>query len=262
MEEMIKKIFNEKMNDGTFEKIVSEKFEQMITEICKDLTSWNGSIKKQMQEKIEPLMSDAIEKSDFNEYTIKLIDIINQSLKQSNLNQYRVVADNLKALLGHKEIEYKWGGNVKISSIFEKYIEFVEESLEESDFKRDEINTDDGTKTTYVECRYFVEEDEYCEDRVGYFSNKRSTQHIIFTNDKAEEDDDIATKTRVEFDVYESFDGTKHLNFDTDFKISELRTIPSFILDLMDIKNKYCNIFIDKRKDEGAATFNFEWNWN
>lgn len=260
MEEMIKKIFNEKMNDGTFEKIVSEKFEQMLTKICDDLTGWNGSIKKQMEEKIQPLMADAIEKSDFNAYTIKLVDIINQSLKQSNLNQYKAVAKNLKELLGHKEINYKWEENVNISSIFKKYVEFVEESLDESDFERDEIHTDDGTKIAYVECRYFIEEDEYCEDRVGYFSNKRSTQHIIFTNDKADEDDDIAAKTRIEFDVCESFDGNKHLKFDTDFKVSDLRTIPAFILDLMDIKNKWCNICIDKREDDATADFEFEWN--
>ncbi len=261
MEELIKKVFEEKMTNGTFERIVGEKFEGMITSICDDLTSWSSPIKKQMEEKIKPLMSEAIENSDFNEYTIKLVDIINQSLNQSSLNQYRIVAENLKKILGYNTIDYKFGETVKISTLFEKYVDFVEETLEESDFDSDEINTDEGTKRAYVECSYYIDNDNY-DEKPSYFNNKRDNLHIIFTNDKAESDEDIATKTRIEFDIYEDYEGSKYINFNSDFKISDLRIIPGFILDLMDIRNKFCNISIDSEKEDIDAEFEFEWNYS
>lgn len=261
MEELIKKVFEEKMTNGTFERIVGEKFEGMITSICDDLTSWSSPIKKQMEEKIKPLMSEAIENSDFNKYTIKLVDIINQSLKQSSLNQYRIVAENLKKLLGHKTIDYKFGETVKISTLFEKYVDFIEETFEESDFDSDEINTDEGKKTAYVNCSYYIDDDNY-DKKPSYFDNKRDNLHIIFTNDKAESDENIATKTKIEFDVYEDYKGLKRINFNSDFNISDLTFMPGFILDLMNIKNSYCNICIDSEEENLAAEFEFEWNYS
>ncbi len=261
MKELIKKTFEEKMNNGAFEKIVGEKFEEMIVSICNDLTNWNGPIRKQMEEKIKPLMSEAIETSDFNEYTIKLVDIINQSLKQTSLNQYRIFAENLKKLLGHKTKDYKFEETVKISTLFEKYVDFIEETLEESNFDSDEINTDEGQKKAYVKCYYYID-DVNNDKKPSYFDNKRDNLHIIFTNDKAESDEDIAAKTRIEFDIYEDYEGSKHINFNSDFKISDLRIIPGFILDLMDIKNKFCNISIDSEEEDIDAEFEFEWNYS
>ncbi len=62
MKELIEKVFEEKLNNGTIEQIVGKHIENMVSEIMKDSMSWNGQVKKALAEKMNPLMLKAVKR--------------------------------------------------------------------------------------------------------------------------------------------------------------------------------------------------------
>ena len=252
MEEIIKKVYAEKLQDGSIEKIVANQFEKMTEEICKDLMGWNGSLKKQMEQKIEPLLSGLIEKSDFSDYSTKLTTIINEAVKNTSLGENKAVAEALNNLLNYKS-SLNLFQEVKISDLFDEYVQFVQDKLYGSDIK-DYI--DDYEHYAYIDCFYNISEDD-CEYKPSYFDSD-DKYHIIFSNEKAEEDEEIARKTRIEFEIYKDFDGDYKIDMRNDFRISELSIFPAFILRLIDISNKYCTIVLDKRELSKTAEIEVE----
>ena len=245
MEDLIKKVYQEKMNDGSFEKIISVEFEKMVLESCNDLFKWNGAIKKQMDEKINSIMSGLIERTDFNEYVTKLQLVINETIKHSSLGNFKEVAESIQKICGHPN--YKYGDKIKLSDIFKKYIEWIEKEFDENDFNDDEINKDDGTKTASVDCSLDIEE-------------SYSKISVVLGNEKVEEHEE----TEIRFDLIRSYDSeeTYNLSFNSDYKISDLRNMPSFIIYLLNLKQQYVKIEIDDVSDDefGPAEFEFEWN--
>ena len=252
MEEIIKKVYEQKMADGTFEKIVSANFEKMVSSVCDDLMSWNGSIKKQMKEKIEPLLIKMVESSNFNEYVVKLTTVLNECLKTSPLNQYKQITDTLKSLCGGGDNSFAYGEKVKISEIFQKYIKYVESEFEEDDFEEDEINKDDGKKTAYIECS--MESDK--KEKMGYFSRyNRDEFEITFNNEKSENKEN----TVINFSIEKDYNDKYRLHIQTNFKISELYVVPSFIVYLMSLQNSSAEIILDESSISDEANFEFEW---
>lgn len=252
MEELIKKVYAKKLQDGTIEEIVANQFEKMTEEICKDLMGWNGSLKKQMEQKIEPLLSGLIEKSDFSAYSTKLTTIINEAVKNSSLGENKAVAEALKNLLNYKS-SLNLCQKVKISNLFDDYVQFVQDNLDSSDFEDD---IDYYEYYACIDCFYEIAEDD-CEYKPSYFDSD-DKYHIIFSNEKAEEDEEIARKTRIEFEIYKDFDGDYKIDMRNDFRISELSRLPIFILKLIEISNKYCTIVLDTRNLSKTAEIEVE----
>lgn len=46
MKDLIAKVFNEKLEDGTIEKIIGKHIEDMVSDILNDQMKWNGEAKK------------------------------------------------------------------------------------------------------------------------------------------------------------------------------------------------------------------------
>ena len=114
MKDLIEKVFNDKMSDGSFESIISKKLEEMISSICYDLTSRSGELRNQAQIRLEPIMLQAFEQSNFEKMTLKLSSIINEGLKETALDRYSSLLNNLHNL---------FGGNTCVSALkkCEKY---------------------------------------------------------------------------------------------------------------------------------------------
>ena len=244
MKDLIKKVYEEKMSDGTFEKIVANKFEKMIEESCQNLFTWNGDIKKQMEEKIKGVMSGLLETTDFGDYVTKLQLVVNETIKNSSLGNYKEIAENIQKVCGHPD--YKYGEKIKLSDIFEKYIEWIENEFEESDFDDDEIDRDDGTKTASLDCSLDTEE-------------SRHKISVVLGNEKVEH----KAETEIRFDLIKRYrEDTYFVDFNTDFRISDLRRLPSFTMYLLNLKQYYVDIEVDCDSDEGTAEFEFEWDIN
>lgn len=161
MQEIIKKVYNEKLNDGTIEKIVSDKIDEMVKSCCDDLFTWCGPIKKQMKEKLGEVMSTVVENSDFSQYVQKLTYIINQVLPETALEDYKNIGKAIEETCGSKALSYK--DTVKLSDIFKAYCDYVEkETFNEYDFDDDdELHDDYDNGGKYTELTLKMKVDDY-----------------------------------------------------------------------------------------------------
>ena len=65
-------VYQRMLEDGTIEKIAREQVSKMIQQTLSDAMSWNGPVKAAFKQRIEPLMIQAIEQSDFADMTVSL----------------------------------------------------------------------------------------------------------------------------------------------------------------------------------------------
>lgn len=256
MKDLINDLLEMKMADGTIRNIVSEKIDKLIKDVCDDLTGYGGEIKKKMKEYIEPVMVDAIERSNFKEYTVKLTEIINDGLKNSSLDSYNTLVKNVRNLLGEDK-KYEFGQDVKLSDIFEEYIEFVETHISKDDIDEDDLySAEYDSKYTEVECKCYIDDDI---DDEHYFGSRKNTKHIVLTNSVADDKEDVARKTTIKFDVYKSYDGKMYLSLNSsNIAIEELKTLPEFIIKLITMKNNWCNIILDETRIYKTVEVTFE----
>lgn len=152
MEKLIKKVYEEKMQDGSFEKIVSEEFNKMVKNACESLFGYYGPLKKDIENKLKEVMGSLIDNTDFSSYVTKIQYIINEALEETAASDYKKVAESLKSILGQKHIETF--STIKASELFKEYCSFMaNEELDESDLADHiDIDYDDGEKTAYLEC--------------------------------------------------------------------------------------------------------------
>ena len=61
------------------------------------------------------------------------------------------------------------------------------------------------------------------------------------------------------FYLKKQYDDTYALKFDYEPTIASLRSMPSFILQLIEIKNSLCEIIYDKDYDEETATVELDY---
>lgn len=256
MRDLINDLLDKKMADGTIRKIFDEKIDKLIKEVCDDLTGYGSELKKRMKEHLEPVMAEAIERSNFSDFTVKLTEIINNSLKNSSLDSYNTLVKNVKNLLGDEK-QYEFGQDVKISELFEDYQDFVMSHLHKDDFDEDDLYTAEyDSKYAEVDCRYYIDDDTNDEH---YFGSRKNTKHIVFTNNVADDDDKVARRTTIRFDVYRSYDDKMYLNIDSsNIALGELRTLPEFIVKLITLRNNWCNIILDETRIDKEVEVTFE----
>lgn len=179
MEELIKKVYEEKLANGSIEKIISEEIDKMVKSVCCSLFEWNGVIKNQMNEKIKEVMSTVIEKSDFSKYVQKLTYIINETLPNTALEDYREIAKRIEETCGKKSLTNK--NTIKLSEIFKKYCSYLEnKTFSDGDFENDShIEIDDDGRTYYLNAtmkvkgntiRFYLDDDNLEENVKNNFS--------------------------------------------------------------------------------------------
>ncbi|MGD9679513.1 MAG: hypothetical protein AB7V16_14350 [Vulcanibacillus sp.] len=253
MNDLLQKVYEQKLTDGSFEAIISKQFDEMIKNVCNDLFSYNGAIKTEMKKQIAELMGGLIERTDFSQYVVKLETIINESLKNTKLEDYKRMVEGIKNICGVKKTKY--GEIVNISDLLEKYGEFIKHEIEEDDFGVGEINTDDGTKNAYLECSFTVSEDE---EKKGYFCKTDQTKIVTFDNEKSCDKED----TIIQFKLEKNYNGKYNVKIDKDWTIRDLRYMPEFVVYLLELETSSVEINIDKEYGTFEVEFEFEWECN
>ncbi len=253
MKEIIEKVLEEKMNDGTVEKIIGEKLDKMLSSTMDDMLGWNSPIKKALEEKLKPIMLNAVEKSNVSDYAVKVTALLNDLLKNTQLTSYKNSIKNLKGFL---DIDVTYGQKVKLSDIFEKYCEFIEkDAFTESDFESTEINRDDGVKNVWVECYMQAEKKEE-----GYFTQTKKYS-VELSNQKSDEPKSRFRKTAFNFEIrHSSYDSKNHIGLGLDVSIDEIHHLPAFVLYLIKLSNNYADIEIDTEEASDEVSIEFEWN--
>lgn len=231
MENLIKEVFEKKMQDGSIEAIINKKIEELISSACNDLFTWNGVIKKQMDEKLKEVMSDVLERSDFSKYTIKLTTLINSVLPETALADYKNISNSIKTICGTKLPEYK--EKVKLTEIFENYVKFIEgEVFSRSDFE-DISNIEDGYGS--IEC--YMDYDEYEQQATFKIEGVKN----------ADEYEKMIKIDRICGDYHVSRGNFKNM------EIKDLRHADKFELYLMVLSNSYVKLAINNIECEDTA---------
>ena len=245
MKDLINNVIEKKMQDGTVEKIIADKFEEMVTAICNDQMKWNGTAKKAMEEKLNPLILEAVEKSDLSSMVTKITMLINAALKGSEVESYHDVLASIKSIfdtnddiktLREKKV-------VKLSEIYEGYKEYLQVLYDRDDFDREDITDDGESVTAEIECSLQVAP----EDDRG-FSWRKPGYDVELSTDKSNDDKSGDIRFKLEWD----YNGTQ-LRLYGDFRsltLSDLRHCPGFILYLAAIEREWIAVEIDIECDD------------
>lgn len=123
-EQKIINAVNEKLNDGTVEKLVSQYIEKGVSDALSNLFSYGGEGKKLIEKKLNETIVPVIEAHDFNQYLTKLDTVLTEIVNTTNLADNKEILKNFMGLM--KEPETK---EIKLSEIFKKYCEHVAEDV-------------------------------------------------------------------------------------------------------------------------------------
>ena len=225
LEQAIARIVNEKLNDGTVERIVSEKLEKAVSDAMDDVFSYRGKGREELKSRIEGIMVPAIEKHDFNRYLVKIDTVLTEIINNTNLADNERILENFKELM--KEPDYK---EIRLSEIFEEYCKHVAENVDTDNL---EIDTDDTPSYQYVDVIMNV------EDTGGrYGSYKERTVTL-----ECEEDGELKIQFRLikwkEDKAWNIRDVAEHVD------INSLRHMSKFEVFLCTLKRAYVDVIID-----------------
>ena len=241
MEELIQRVFNEKLNDGTIEKIVREKIDEMISSILREQMSWQGSVKKELEERLKPIMLNAVANCDLSKTAAVVTDLLNSAVKTSPIHLINDTYDGIQKLFSvNKELkDIRIGKKVKLSDIFAVYVKSLSNEIYyKSDLENKGIDIfddyDGEGEYAYIGAAMEVER-TYIDD---YFGRRKEKIQITLSNNYTEKD--------IVFDIKESYDGDLRIDINTEgMLLAELRHLPETFLYLIQLKSYWCEIEID-----------------
>lgn len=248
LDNIIQKKLEEKLTNGEIEKTVSNALDKCIDEIINDMFSrYNSSLRGELIEKLQPVLSNAIANSTVEGLSSKLTLLINKIMEGKEITSIDEECDNysnLKEVTGNNA--YKFDQEIKLSEIFKMYKDFVEKKAENLSYNTDELEYDDGEANVYWNLE-LEELDEDEENKHSYFSSNR---YRIFKLSARPENDDNIEEDEYNFDIkfkiYKNYNDKCRLQLLGELNINDLIHAPKFILDLYQISNKCCTIIIDK----------------
>lgn len=243
MKDLIAKVFNDKLEDGTIEKIIGKKIEEMVTEILNDQMKWNGEAKKALEEKIKPMCLAAVNKCDLSKTTAVITELLNSALRGTPIHLLNDTLNGIKSLFSFDDDirALKFGQTVKLSDIFKKYCEFIKDkTFDEDDLDKKGIecydHDEEEGKYAYIGVEMTAEE----EESETYYGYKRSQYKVEMRSELNGEEEGFT------FKVCEAYDKEFRLEVETGgMLLAELSHIDPFIMYLITIRNNFCKIIID-----------------
>lgn len=232
-EKKIMSVLEEKLNDGTVDKIIEEKLKKGISEALDNVFGYRGEAKEAIESKIKEVMVPVIERHDFNQHMVKLDSLLTEIVNSTNLADNKRILENFQSML--KEPEYK---EIELSKVFEQYCEHVAKTVDTSNLKAD---CDDGEPYyENVTARMEVEH----EDR-SWFKSVFDNCTVKFI---CEEDEELNCqiklyKYRIE-DKWDILRGENAIDFNS------LRNISDFEIFLSVLKRGFVKIILDKEYEE------------
>lgn len=228
LEKEINSIIEQKLNDGTLEKIVGEQFEKCIKNTTESLFQSYGDIGEKIKEKIKQSMMPAIERTDFTDYLTKLDVVLTEIVNQTSLQDNKKILENFKELMIEEESK-----TVKFSEIFEKYCAYVAENVDTSGLEviYEDEPIYESTRTTAT-----------FEDESTMYSDVHKGR-IVFLCEADEE-----LNFEVEISRWDKFDKAEHWNLRPlgAVDIKTLRYMKEFEIFIHRLYRLGCNILMDE----------------
>lgn len=252
MEELIKRVFEEKMKNGEIEKIISSRIDKLVLDVCDSLMSYGGEIKNYVKEKISPILIKAVDDSDFNYLSTKVVEIFNENIQSSGLAQLENIRKSVALLLNGDDIPKKSFEKISVKELFEHYKKYVKESIQEDDV---ESTLEEGEDYKYTEIEVTME----IKDCNSFFNDQKV---IIFSNEVADDEDNDASRySKFEIQLYKSYNGNYMLDFNDRIPFSRLSTLPEFIIYLIKLKNYSCIIELDTYYQSDTVELEYEYEY-
>jgi len=227
LENSIKDVINNKLVDGTIEKLVSEQLEKGVTNALENLFRSYGDVTKIIEEKIKSVMVPYLENYDYSQYLVKLDSVLVEVLKSSALDNKKLL-ENFKELMTSEEIPK----SIKMSDIFNEWKKYAAKEVDTSELD------DDCGEYEHLEVRMS------CED----MSSSWSDYEKYMVTFECEQDE----KLNFEFEISrwkKSNNKTFDLHYYDTHDLESLRYLKNFEVYMMKIKQAFCDIELDIEDD-------------
>ncbi len=228
IENAIKDVIEQKLQDGIIEKLVAENLEKGINNSLESLLGRYGDVTKVIEKNIKEVMVEQLSKYDYSKYIIKLDHVLTEILKNTVLDNKKIL-ENFKAFM----VDHNIPRVLKVSDIFDEYCKFVEKNVDTSDL---EVCTDDTPSYEMVEVSFEIEEQE-----------KRSWSDILEATIYFECEKDENMNFEVKLTKWKNENWKINLN--REFDVRSLRTMDEFLIYLIKVTQNYTNIEIDRWSD-------------
>jgi len=173
LENNIKDIINQKLEDGTIERIVTDQFEKGVEKAVGEIFGNFGNGTKTIKNQIESVVIPFLEKHDYSDYVQKL-DAVLVEVLQATTAENRNLLNNFKELITPKASD-----TINATDLFGKYMNKVA-----MDVTTDDLDVDfDGGLNYESVCVTF----NFLEDEKRSWSNL-TTDKLIF---ECEHDEDM-----------------------------------------------------------------------
>jgi len=228
LENSIKDVITQKLQDGTVEKLIGEELEKGIQKSLQSLLGSYGDINKVIEKQIKSVMVPYLEAYDYSKYITKLDGVLVEILQNTTLDNKKML-ENFKDLIDYKAVK-----EIKVSEIFGKWMDYVAKEIDTSEL---EIDYDDGVSYEYADVTMEV---VYEEER-SWSSIKYAT--IVL---ECEKDEEMNKEIRISNyrDEGWRFESTPVQD------IRSLRRVDTFSIFLMNLAQSYASIIIDEEHAE------------
>lgn len=243
LENAIKSVLEQKMVDGTVEKLVGEKVEQGIERALNDLFGSYGDITKVIEKKLKDVMVPQIERHDFSRYLVKL-DAVLTELSNTTAMQNKQLLDNFAVLMTETP------NKLKASEIFEKWKEFSADDIETEGL---EVDYDDRPTYESVEVSLSFEQTE------GRSWSSFENGQLIFECEHDEQLNFIVPLQRWKtLDDYWTITDLQNVD------ITSIKNISKFEAFIRSLKQNYSKIYVDTEyeTDHLSPTAEPEAEWS
>jgi hypothetical protein len=229
IEQAVKDVITQKLGEGIIEKLVAENLEKGINKSLENLLGGYGDITKVIEKKIKEVMIDQLSSYDYSKYIVKLDYVLTEIFKRTSLDNKKIL-ENFKELMVENEIPEV----VKVSDIFEKFEEHVAADVSTDDL---EVIIEDGPS---YECVPVTMEVEY--------ENERSWSSVKYAKIVLECEKDEKLNCEIRLHKFEN--RPWRIDFNADIPINSLRTLDTFDIYLLRLKQAYPTIEIDEERLE------------
>ena len=224
LEAAIKSVIDEKMQDGTVERLIAENLEKGINKSMESLLGSWGDVTKVIEGKIKEVMLEQLSSYDYSEYVVKLDSVLTEILQHTALDHKKML-ENFKDLMTHHDIPKV----VKLSDIFAEWKRHVSKNVETGEL---EIDYDDEPSYENVEVTMEVE----YEDKRSWSSFEYAK--VVF---ECEKDEELNFELRIS--KFNNYPWSLSLEMDT--SINSLRYLDDFKIYLLKLCQNSAKIEID-----------------
>jgi len=227
IENKVKDVIAQKLQEGIVEKLVAENLEKSINKALENLTGTFGDVTKVIERKIKEVMVEQLSSYDYSRYIVKLDCVLTEILQKTALDHKKIL-ENFKELMVKGDIPKV----VKVSDIFEQFKKYAAKEVDTGEL---EVNTDDTPCYGYLNVTMEVE----YEEKRSWSNSDFKHAKIIF---ECKEDEELNCEVRIsKFASY-----AWHLNDKIDSSICSLRHLDSFKLYLLKLYQNNVDIQIDE----------------